>query len=113
MATRYYSAKQETEVSRYLNGYLTPNSGATPFKKGDILLDDTIIECKTKTRPTVSFAVKKEWLLEVQKEAVQMGKPYWALIFDFGSQNIKDQYVVIPIQDFREYQELKRRELSK
>ena len=39
-----------------------------------------------------------------------MGKKYWALIFDYGTQDIKDQYVVIPIEDFREYMELKRRE---
>ena len=42
--TRHYSKLQEEKVANYLGGILTPNSGAK-HKKGDILLDDTIVEC--------------------------------------------------------------------
>ena len=49
MATRDYSSKQEKAVANYLDAKLTPNSGATPFKKGDMITEDSIIECKTKT----------------------------------------------------------------
>lgn len=110
MATRDYSSKQEGAVANYLDGYLTPNSGATPFKKGDVVLDDTVLECKTKTKESATHAIKLQWLQDLKREALAMGKKYWALVFDFGTQNITDQYVIIPIEDFREYQELKRRE---
>lgn len=36
-----------------------------------------------------------------------MGKNHWALIFDFGTQNLIDQCVVIPIDDYKEYLSLK------
>ena len=51
--TRYYSSKQEQKVADWLDGALTINSGAS-YKKGDILLKDTIVECKTKTKQTIS-----------------------------------------------------------
>lgn len=35
--TRYYSKKQEDAVAKNLNGKRTPNSGATPFVKGDYI----------------------------------------------------------------------------
>lgn len=104
--TRYYSSKQEQKVADWLDGALTINSGAS-YKKGDILLKDTIVECKTKTKQTISHAIKKEWILDLQKECIEMGKTHWALIFDFGTQNINDQYVIIPIDDYKEYLNLK------
>ena len=104
--TRHYSKLQEEKVADYLNGVLTPNSGAK-HKKGDILLADTIIECKTRTKQSISHTIKKEWILDLKKECIEMGKTYWAIIFDFGTQNIKEQYAVIPIDDYREYLELR------
>ena len=110
MATSCYSSKEEGIVAAYLDGYLTPNSGATPFKKGDVVLDDTVLECKTKTKESATHAIKLQWIQDLKRESLAMGKKYWALIFDYGTQDIKDQYVVIPIEDFREYMELKRKE---
>ena len=109
MATRDYSSKQEKIVSDYIGGHTTPNSGATGFKKGDILTDDTIIECKTKTKDCAAHSIKKEWIDTLKKESVSMGYLYWALVFDFGTQELKDQYAVIPLADFQEYLELKRK----
>lgn len=104
--TRYFSSKQEQKVADYLNGVLTPNSGAK-HKKGDILLPDTIVECKTKTKPSTTFSVKFDWIKNLINESIEMGKVHWAIIFDFGSQRINDQYVIIPIDDYKEYLELK------
>lgn len=104
--TRYYSKLQEEKVANYLNGVLTPNSGAK-HKKGDILLKDTIVECKTRTKPSISHTIKKGWILDLIIECIEMGKNHWALIFDFGTQNLIDQCVVIPIDDYKEYLELK------
>ena len=50
--TRYYSDKQEEFVAFYMNGKRCPNSGAGTWKKGDIIKDDMIIECKTLTKPS-------------------------------------------------------------
>ena len=104
--TRHYSRLQEEKVANYLGGILTPNSGAK-HKKGDILLTDTIVECKTRTKQSISHTVKKEWILALIKECIEMGKNHWALIFDFGTQNLIDQCVVIPIDDYKEYLSLK------
>ena len=104
--TRHYSRLQEEKVANYLGGILTPNSGAK-HKKGDILLADTIVECKTRTKQSISHTVKKEWVLDLQKECIEMGKNHWAIVFDFGTQNINDQCVIIPIDDYKEYIDLK------
>ena len=58
--TRYFSNKQEKNVTKVLNGKQTLNSGATPFQKGDILTKDFLIECKTKTSHSNSISIKKE-----------------------------------------------------
>lgn len=104
--TRHYSRLQEVKVANYLGGVLTPNSGAK-HKKGDILLEDTIIECKTRTKQSISHSIKKEWVVNLMKECIEMGKQHWAIVFDFGTQNINDQCVIIPIDDYKEYLELK------
>lgn len=104
--TRFYSSLQEITVANYLDGNLTPNSGAK-HKKGDILLDDTIIECKTKTKGSMTHTIKKDWIKTLIKECIAMGKKHWAIVFDFGSQKLNEQYVIIPIDDYKEYLELK------
>lgn len=104
--TRHYSRLQEEKVANYLGGILTPNSGAK-HKKGDILLEDTIVECKTRTKQSISHSIKKEWVVNLMKECIEMGKQHWAIVFDFGTQNINDQCVIISIDDYKEYLSLK------
>lgn len=104
--TRHYSKLQEEKVANYLGGTLTPNSGAK-HKKGDILLDDTIVECKTRTKQSISHTIKKEWVLDLVKECIEMGKQHWAIVFDFGTQKLNEQFVVISIDDYKEYLSLK------
>ena len=82
--TRWYSNKQEKQVVKQLGGRQTPNSGATPWVKGDVLLDQFLIECKTSTVEKQTFSVPKKWLDKMQEEAFAMGKPYAALCFDYG-----------------------------
>ena len=91
--TRYYSDKQEKSVVKSLKGKQTKNSGATAFEKGDVLSDDFLIECKTKTSPSESISIKKEWLEKNNKEAVFMGKEYNALAFNFGP-NEPNYYII-------------------
>ena len=107
MSTRDVSSKQENFVALMLGGTTTPNSGAGHTKKGDILIDDFgVVECKTKMKPCTSFSIKKEWFYKLYKEALAMGKPYAALIFNFGT--VGDEYAVIPLSDYKEFLEYKR-----
>lgn len=54
------------------------------FQKGDVLLDDFLIECKTKMSPSESISIKKEWIEKNEKESLFMGKKYSSIAFNFG-----------------------------
>ena len=82
--TRYYSDRQEKQIVKAVGGKQTKNSGATLFQKGDILTDQFLLEAKTKTTSSESISIKKEWFIKNKSEALFMGKPYSALVFNFG-----------------------------
>lgn len=81
--TRYFSSHQEDKVAKLLGGRTQPNSGATPFFKGDVIAKDFVIECKTTTKLQRSFSIKWEWLADTETERIQMRKGYCALAFSF------------------------------
>ena len=58
--TRAFSDAQEKSVVKALNGKQTISSGSTPFSKGDVLLEDFLLECKTKTSHADSMSIKKD-----------------------------------------------------
>ena len=91
--TRYYSKKQEKTVAENLGGHRQPNSGATMFAKGDVTLDDWLLECKTKTKPSEQITIHKEWIEKNDKEALFIGKPYNAIAFNFGPDE-KNYYII-------------------
>lgn len=92
--TRYYSKRQEQKVAKAVNGKRQANSGATAFAKGDVVTQDWLIECKTKTKDCKSFTIKEDWLLKNEEEAFAMGKNNSALCFDFGPSANKRYYVI-------------------
>lgn len=96
--TRWYSNRQEKKVAKELGGKKVANSGATAFNKGDVILDDWLIECKTKTKESDSFTIKRDWIVKNQEEAFAMRKPYAALAIDFGD---GDQYYLINEKIFK------------
>lgn len=87
MNTRKYSKQQENRVAKNLKGKVNSNSGATGFYKGDIIVDEFLIECKTSTKEVKSVSIKKEWLDKLNEERFSMGKEQMALAFDFGDGN--------------------------
>lgn len=91
--TRYYSKQQEKKVAKSLGGKRQANSGATPFQKGDVITDQFLIECKTKTKDCKSFTIKEDWLLKNEEEAFAMGRDS-ALCFDFGPSANKRYYII-------------------
>lgn len=96
--TRYYSKKQEDTVAKKFGGERVKNSGSTKFAKGDVYLDQFLLEMKTKTKPSESISIQKEWLTKNVSEALFMGKPYSALGFNFGPD--QPNYYIIDEQLF-------------
>ena len=91
--TRYFSKKQEDGVAKNIQGKTTSNSGATPYDKGDVKTDKILVECKTKTSPSKSITIQKEWLDKLKSESIFMKKPFWSLFFNFGPN--EPNYVII------------------
>ena len=80
----------------------TANSGATPYVKGDVLIEEQswLLECKTKTTDSQSISVKKEWIEKNRQEMVFMGKDYSAIVFNFGPG--QENYYIIDELTFQE-----------
>lgn len=87
------SNRQEKNVAKVLGGHKTANSGATAFSKGDVIVKNCIIECKTKTKEVDSFTVQKAWIKELNEEKISMGKALSALAISFDCG--KSSYYVI------------------
>ena len=83
-SNRFYSNRQEKKIAKVVGGKQTANSGATKWSKGDVTTDQFLLEAKTKTKPSKSFTLQKEWFDKNKEEAFAMNKPYSALVFDFG-----------------------------
>ena len=84
---------QEKQVAESLQGKVQPNSGATTFKKGDVVLDRWLIECKTCVSPKQSFSIRKEWFEKNKREAIAIGKSFTAIAFNFGPKQ-KNYYII-------------------
>ena len=104
--TRTMSTKQEKSIAKATGGKRTANSGATDWYKGDVLTDKFLLEAKTKMTSSQSISIKKEWFEKNKREAVFMGKPHSALVFNFGpgeeNHYIIDEYL---FQELLEYLE--------
>lgn len=97
--TRHYSKKQEDAVAKSLNGKCTPNSGATAFSKGDVLLDDWLLECKTCVKSQKSFSIKKDWITKNREEQMFMNKDNSAVVFNFGPD--EENFYIIDEKTFK------------
>lgn len=99
-STRYFSGRQERNVAKALKGKVVANSGAPMFVAGDVARDNWLIECKTKTSPSQSMSIKKEWLEKNEEEAFAMRKEHSALAFNFGDIHNAQNYYIISEQEF-------------
>ena len=108
--TRYYSNIQEKKVAKVVDGKQTANSGATMWQKGDVIANDVsmLLECKTKTSPSQSISIKKEWIEKNRQEMVFMGKQHQAIAFNFGP-NEENYYIIDEylFQDLLDYLKIK------
>jgi len=99
---RFFSKRQEDKVAKAVGGKRQPNSGATTFAKGDVIDDNTLFECKTKTSPGNSHTIKKDWFTKNQEEAFSRGKRFSVITFDFGD---GENYYTLREDDFVELYE--------
>lgn len=95
MNTRKYSKAQESRVAKNLKGKRQSNSGATPFFKGDVVTGQFCIECKTAMKEKQSMSIRRDWIDKIKEEAFAIGKPYWAVAFNFGGLGNQENYYVI------------------
>lgn len=94
--------KAEKKTAKRMGAKLTHFSGALPNSRGDMTLDDFLIELKTTTGN--SLGVKLDWLLKINQEAIQSGKsPALHIQFVDGGGNPKQcgSWVAIREDDFR------------
>ena len=105
-STRYFSGRHERNVAKALKGKVVANSGAPVFVAGDVTLNDWLLECKTKTSPSQSISIKKEWLEKNEEEAFSMNKHHSALVFNFGDLHNAQNYYIINEQEFKRFLEL-------
>lgn len=106
MNTRRFSSKQEKQVAKRIGGKQQPNSGATAFRKGDVLAGSFCIECKTSTTEKQSVSIKRDWIDKLKQEAFAMNKPNWALVFNFGDLRNAENFYIINEALFKQLQQI-------
>lgn len=95
--------KSEENVARRLGARLQPNSGAMLGVKGDMTLEDWLLEAKSTEANSMSLSL--DWLAKISREA-QSATKYPALTVTFvdaqGRPVPKGAWVMIPEYMFRE-----------
>ena len=51
-----------------------------------------------------SMSIKKDWIDKLKEEAFAMGKPYWAIAFNFGGLNNSENFYIIDERLFKQLQ---------
>ena len=113
LSMRFFSSQQEKGVADMIGGKTTPNSGARPYTKGDVVKasdfsdpedyqaqESWMLEMKTCTTSKQSFAIKKQWLQTLKEEAFQAGKMNYALCFNFGPK--QENYYILTEEKFKQ-----------
>jgi len=94
------SLLREAEIATKVGGRVQPASGALDHKKGDVVLEDFLLDSKG-TEGT-SIIVRGVDLTKISREAEQMGKiPALVLTLDMPRYNEQD-WVVLPLSAFED-----------
>lgn len=56
--------------------------------------DNWLFEAKTCMKEQQQFTIKKEWLNKLKQESFAMRKEYFALVFNFGIDNVENYYIL-------------------
>lgn len=61
---------------------------------GDVASKNWLFEAKTCMTEKQSFSIKEEWLTKLKQEAFGMNKEFFALVFNFGTKNGSNYYII-------------------
>lgn len=96
----------EDTFAKRVGGRTRPGSGNMEGAKGDVTVDNFLIENKATQTDTMSL--KREWLLKVYQEALELNRVP-ALAFQFttegGKSEKRDRWIAVPEHVFREMME--------
>lgn len=94
------SQVQEKRIAKELGGKTQPGSGCFDHFKGDVKLDDYLIEAKRTDKNSIT--VKAEWLSKIDHEAINVGKTP-ALVIEIGGMNgfTENEWIAIPMSEFK------------
>lgn len=93
----------EAKLAKRMKGELQMGSGNKEGAKGDVVLDDVLIENKSTTND--SFVLQLEYLLKIYQEALELNKrPALAVQFTTmtGLSAKRGRWVLVPEEHFRE-----------
>lgn len=80
---RKLSKKHEKSIARGIGGTVQPNSGATPYRKGDVIHERFLFDGKTVEKPQKSITIKKADIEKLETERFAMRREFSALVFNF------------------------------
>ncbi|CAB4203579.1 hypothetical protein UFOVP1382_191 [uncultured Caudovirales phage] len=72
--TRHHSKAHEKEIAATLGGRVKPNSGATAYSKGDVVVKRLALLFEAKTTAAGSYRVPWAELAKITREAMGEGK---------------------------------------
>lgn len=90
--TREKSFEQEKRIANALGGKMVIGSGSTPFLKGDVIVNNMLIEAKTRMEPSKTIKVFKEWLETAKEQSIATKKRDYAVAISFGDK--KDYFII-------------------
>lgn len=93
----------EKRVAKKIGARPTPASGAMRGAKGDMRLDEFLIEAKSTV--TLTLPIDYRWLVKIAHEALNAGKtPAVSLSFTYhnGSSQPQGDWVMVPLRVWKE-----------
>lgn len=77
---REQSDKRVKEIAKKTGGKVTPNSGATPFSKGDMVYPEQLVEHKMTSKK--SYKLNESDLAKIYREGIKARKtPFFVVEF--------------------------------
>lgn len=95
------SMQQENRVASDLGGRPTPASGARPFAKGDVQVENHGLKVECKTTGGLSYSLTRKDLENLKMAAIREGGLDFAMQVEFRKgPNFMDRYAVIDWQTY-------------
>ena len=92
---KFFSAKQESMVAKYMGWKVVSGSGSRPFAPGDVNSYNFLVECKTHNDEQDNIVFYKKHWVKITEEA-RSKHQYPVLVVDNGTQLAKNTWVMIP-----------------